>query len=66
MNKKRALSLRQKSDEVAYNFSRPDRDLNYSEEIFTVGKITPLSETTSSVEFKKKHRNSSYGILLLD
>ena len=53
MNKKRALSLRQKSDEVAYNFSRPDREQNYSKEIFTVGKITPLSETTASVEFKK-------------
>jgi len=53
MKKSIALSLREKADRVAFNFSRPDREKNVMQEIFQVKSIHPLSESTAYVQFKK-------------
>ena len=53
MKKQVAISLREKADQVAFNFSRPDREKNVMNETFTVKSIHPLSESTAYVQFKK-------------
>ena len=53
MKKVIAHSLREKADEVAFNFSRKDRPGNVSGETFRVDSIHPLSESTAYVHFKK-------------
>jgi hypothetical protein len=53
MKKLLALKLKEKADQIAYNFSRPDRDKNVFNEVFEVKKIHPLSESTAIIEFQK-------------
>ena len=53
MRKQVAISLREKAEQVAFNFSRPDREKNVMNETFTVNSIHPLSESTAYVQFKK-------------
>ena len=53
MRKQVAISLREKAEQVAFNFSRPDREKNVMNETFTVKSIHPLSESTAYVQFKK-------------
>ena len=54
MKKDIANQLRAKAQEIAANFSRTDRDCNYSNETFTVNCIKVLSETTAAVIFDKQ------------
>ena len=53
MKKELALKLKVKADEIAKNFSRTDREFNFSKETFEVNSIKPLSETTAYIEFRK-------------
>jgi len=53
MKKQLAIKLKEKAEEIATNFSRDDREFNFSNETFKVHDITPLSETTAFVCFKK-------------
>ena len=53
MKKELALGLERKAEEIAKNFSRPDRSMNYGNEIFEVNGIIPLSESTAIIEFGK-------------
>ena len=53
MKKDFAKELKQKAEEVAQNFSRPDRRFNISGETFVISKIVPLSETTAGVYYEK-------------
>ena len=50
-------ALREKVNKVAADFSRPDRDKNYSNEIFHLRKIYTLSEVSACVVFDKKPTN---------
>ncbi len=53
MKKALALALREKAEQIAFNFSRHDRDKNVYNEQFTVKKIQPLSESTAIIHFQK-------------
>tara|TARA_R100000152_G_C6776657_1_gene205946 strand:- start:1498 stop:1824 length:327 start_codon:yes stop_codon:yes gene_type:complete len=53
MKKSLALKLKDKADEIAFNFSRTDRDRNFNNEQFFVKKILPLSESTAVVYLEK-------------
>lgn len=59
MNKKLAIKLKAKADEVAKNFSNPLRDNNLKNETFEVDNILPLSDTTAIVIFKKSSGKKS-------
>ena len=53
MKKELALKLKDYAYKIAKNFSRSDREFNYTNETFEVVAIKPLSETTAYIEFKK-------------
>jgi len=53
MTKKKAILLREKAEQIAFNFSRPDRDGNPMKETFEVANIRPLSESTAIVKLRK-------------
>lgn len=53
MRKELALALEKKAEEIAKNFSRSDRKMNYGNETFSVEEIIPLSESTAIIEFSK-------------
>ena len=54
MKKALAIKLRAKADEIAFNFSRKNREGNkHAQETFAVNDIKPLSESTALIEFKK-------------
>ena len=53
MKKVVALALKKSAEKVAFNFSRPDREKNVNNEVFTVKSIHPLSESTAYVQFQK-------------
>jgi hypothetical protein len=53
MKKEVAIKLKKKADEIAENYSRPNREFNVGNEIFEVQKIEPLSESTAIVLLKK-------------
>ena len=46
-------SLKKKAEEVAGKFSNFNREKNTTNEVFSVSKITPLSETTAIIYFTK-------------
>ena len=48
-----AQALQAKADEVATRFSNPNRNHNYSGELFSVLQIKPLSEHTAAVIYEK-------------
>ena len=56
MKKELAIKLKSKAEEIARNFSHSDREFNYSNETFEVNSITPLSETTACIEFRKSSK----------
>jgi hypothetical protein len=53
MNKQDAKALQTYCQEVATNFSNPNRAMNTSKETFTVYDITPLSCDTASCVLQK-------------
>ena len=53
MQKNRAIELKKFAKTIAENFSRADRDFNYSGETFEVYELVPLSESTALIKFKK-------------
>jgi len=53
MRKDVAIKLKKQADEIAKDFSRPDREFNVTDETFEVQKIVPLSESTAIVLLKK-------------
>ena len=53
MRKDLVLTLKSKAEEIAKNFSNPERDFNHTGEIFSVKSIKPLSENTAIVTFEK-------------
>lgn len=53
MNKTIAIELDKKTAEVAANFSRKNREMNFNSEEFFVERIVPTSEHTATVIFKK-------------
>lgn len=53
MKKDRAIELRALAFQVADNFSRKDREFNFSGETFDVEKIIPTSENTAVILFRK-------------
>lgn len=53
MNKTVALRLKTTANEIAQNFSNPDREYNKTNETFDVESIVPLSEYTALVIFSK-------------
>ena len=53
MRKKIARALDEAAQNTAKLFSNPDRPQNHNKETFTVDKITPLSEYTACVVFRK-------------
>lgn len=57
MRKEFVETLKKKAEEVAKNFSNPEREYNYLKEMFSVNEITPLSETTAVVIFNKQPSN---------
>jgi hypothetical protein len=48
-----ACKLLSAANKTAEDFSRTDREFNYSNESFKVGEIIPLSESTAAVIFDK-------------
>jgi hypothetical protein len=61
MNKKIALKLKAKADEIAEKFSHVDRSRNYNKESFRVHSIIPASEKTAFVLFRKYKKESDSG-----
>jgi len=53
MRKDLAIRLKARADEIASNFSKPDRERNFNKETFDVAEIRPLSDTTATVIFRK-------------
>jgi hypothetical protein len=53
MNKELVKKLYQKAEEIATNFSNPERQNNFNKERFMVVGIEPLSETTAAITFLK-------------
>lgn len=53
MNDKMADKLAIKAEEVARNYSDPDRAMNFNKETFEVDRIIPLSEHTAAVIYTK-------------
>jgi len=53
MNKAIAKELKIAADQVAENFSRKNREMNYNQETFEVHEIIPTSDHSAIVSFKK-------------
>lgn len=53
MKKELAISLYASVQEVARVFSNPNREKNYTNEIFEFEQIRPLSDTTAAIVFRK-------------
>ena len=53
MQKQRVIKLRELGEQIAKNFSNPDRERNYNNETFKVDSLIPLSESTALIMFKK-------------
>ena len=53
MTKDLKIKLIEEAEKVAKDFSSPNREFNYSKEVFEIDKIVPLSENTASVTYIK-------------
>lgn len=53
MNDKMADKLAVKAEEIAQQYSNPDREMNYNQETFEVSQVIPLSEHTAAVVYTK-------------
>lgn len=53
MKKENLKSLKRRAEEIATAYSNPNREYNHTNEVFSMDKINPLSETTASVTFLK-------------
>lgn len=64
MNKDVAFKLKEKAEEVARNFSVPDRACNTNKETFSVDKITSLGDDLATVTFKKSSGKKALALFL--
>lgn len=53
MKKEMVIKLHAKAEEIATNYSNPNRENNTNKEVFVVVGINPLSETTAAITFMK-------------
>jgi DNA-dependent RNA polymerase auxiliary subunit epsilon len=53
MEKSKAVMLRDSAEELAKVFSNPNREYNGQNETFKVDKITPMSDLTAVVTYRK-------------
>ena len=54
MNKRLAISLQKEAADTAEKFSIKSRDGNFNDETFFVVSISPMSDTTATVIFRKE------------